>query len=280
MSLDSAPRRTRSDPHTHLAVFTGLGWLVGSAAAVASLSQWIVPPGRLDAPGVEYILAPAAFGIGNAATLLIGELALRRRLGRIREVSLVERTIASITDRWLLVLFAVSLLFVVAVVALGAALSGSDGQSFAHGEAGSYRFPTSDVTVGIFPGPHYGVTMLVAVLAVVVTSAVVLQLIARRPALDDPDVDSYLRRLSAHRVLRAGSAALLVTGAGGGFLASVAVAEAFATGPWHVIGMIGAGASVAIATLGLVVLLLPCPRRSLPTPTALDEMDLRTADQA
>ncbi|TQL03221.1 hypothetical protein FBY24_2315 [Cellulomonas sp. SLBN-39] len=240
-----------------LAVTAVVAWVAGAAAAAATFRGWLVPDWLVDLPGLDEVLAPAAFGVAHTAVIMAGELGLRRRLGRVRSASLVRRRGLALADGWVLRLGVVGLLLLVVVVAVGAALSGSDGETLAHGDPGAYPVLVSDVTVGVFPGPRYGVTLVFGAGLLVAMLWAVLRLVEKRPSIGDAETDLRLRRLTARRAVRALSASVLVTAAVPGFLGAVAVAESYPDGLLRLAGLWLSAGFVLLAGAAVLMSVLP-----------------------
>jgi hypothetical protein len=198
--------------------------------------------------------APLAFALAHTVVLALGELTWPRPTGSMRRARLVRRRLGDVAPRRLLRLtLALTGLFVVLLV-VGALLSNPDGRSISH-----TRGPETS-THGPWPGPHYGTTLAVELVLLALAVVIALRLVVDRPAVatDDERIETALRRASAHRVLRAPAAALLIlcgafAGLTVGGLAGIGLLPMLA-------GTVAALLGSVVELAGLVVLCLPAPR--------------------
>lgn len=160
--------------------------------------------------GVLIGLTPTLAGATFLAVQSIGELTWPRPSGSVRRAPLTPRTVRTIAPRRLRGLNWAWAGGLAATLAICGRLSGN-GRDVERGWDA-----TSSGASGPFPGWFYGVPLLVATAVVLVGVEVVLQLVARRPAVGDtaPDDDLALRTLSARRVLRGTQLVLAWTFAG------------------------------------------------------------------
>lgn len=175
----------------------------------------------------------------------VGERTWPRPSGLVRRAALAPRPVA-LPRRMLAVTVAWAGTLLVVLTATG--LTAVDGQRLV-GTSGAAASP--------YPGWHYGLPLVLALLLTSAATWGTLGLIARRPAVvdADPELDATSRRLSAHRVLRGVQLALALT------LAAVLwfTGQALVT-----IGLAGAGivataAAVLAALGGLAVAAVPGP---------------------
>lgn len=243
-----------------LLILAAGAWLLAAAAAVATARAGNLADRWAAAPAVEMVMAPVVFGLVHALVIVSGEVVARRRLGQLRQAPLVRPGGLALADGWVLRLGGVGLLLLLGTVVAGAALADADGETFGHGNPGAYPLAVSHLTVGVFPGPRYGVTLLLAAALLVVAAVGAVWSVARRPARGAAEVDRWMRRLAVHRVLRGCAAAMLLLGSTAGLLAAVAVAEAFPGGPVRGAGAVVAGACAVLALSAPLVSLAPGPR--------------------
>jgi hypothetical protein len=231
------------------AVVVGLvvvGWLL-----VAAADPGHGFPGSMSDAAA---FAPLAFALAHTVVLAAGELTWPRPTGSVRRARLVRRRLADVVPRRLFRLALVATAVLVAGLALGALLSDPDGRSIS-ATAGSLTRTTSP-----WLGPHYGATLSTELVLLGLAVAVALWLVVNRPAVatDDERIETALRRASAHRVLRAPAAALLVLA---GPVVSLTGSGLAAVG-WVplVLSTVCALIGLVLQLSGLVVLCWPAPR--------------------
>ena len=220
------------------------------AGAMATLGTVVVLVTAMVADlGLTPTTVACAPLVGAAAALLAlltGELTWPRQRGATRTALLHDRTAASVLrGRWPAAAVA-SLLVTMAGLLVGGAVAAPDGRSISHVTA------TSSSTSSPFPGWHYGVPQVIALLVCVGLTTLVALAAVRRPAVVTASLptDLLLRRASASRACRALACGTLFT-----LGADLAVGGLAAT---HVLDQAGSGLLVArvAAVLGPVVVLL------------------------
>jgi hypothetical protein len=231
------------------AVVVGLfvvGWLLWAAADPGHG----FPGSMSDAAA----FAPLAFALGHTVVLAVGELTWPRPTGSVRRARLLRRRLADVVPRRLSRLALAATAAAVVLLVLGALLSDPDGRSISRAQGTETRGH------GPWPGPHYGGVLATELVLLAAAVAVALWLVVNRPAVatDDERIETALRRASAHRVLRAPTAALLVlTGPllalTGGGLSGVGYLPL-------AVGTVSALVGLVLELSGLVVLCWPAPR--------------------
>ncbi|GEN80871.1 hypothetical protein [Actinotalea fermentans] len=154
-------------------------------------------------------LYPALFGLGYLGVHAIGERTWPRPAGPVRRAALVHRRVSDVAPRWLRrTVNGLAVATVVVLVVCGAT-GADDGRSITTSAFSGDAFTTRSASP--YPGWHFALPLLVAVVLVALAAEGVLRLVARRPAIvdADPTYDAASRRLSAHRALRG---AVLVIG--------------------------------------------------------------------
>jgi hypothetical protein len=258
----SVGRRPGPSPEATVAAARRHALVVSVAGPVVGLfvAGWLLVAGADPGHGFPgsvtdaAAFAPLAFAVAHSAVLAVGELTWPRPTGTVRRARLVRRRLADVVPRRLARTAIGATALVVALLVLGAVLSAPDGRSISATHGPFTR------THGPWPGPHYGGTLTTELVLLAAVVAVALWLVVNRPAVatEDERVETALRRASAHRVLRAPTAALLVlagpllamTGSG---LAGVGYVDLLAS---TVCGLVG----LVLQLSGLVVLCLPAPR--------------------
>jgi hypothetical protein len=231
------------------AVVVGLfvvGWLLWAAADPGH--------GFPGSMGDAAAFAPLAFALAHTVVLAAGELTWPRPTGSVRRARLVRRRLADVAPRRLLRLTVVTAGVLAVLLAVGALLSDPDGRTL------SRTSGAEGWSHGPWPGPHYGTTLAVELVLLALAVGVALRLVVDRPAVatDDERIETALRRASAHRVLRAPAAALLVlcgpiAGLIVGGLAGIELLPMVA-------GTVAALLGSVVELAGLVVLCWPAPR--------------------
>jgi hypothetical protein len=205
-------------------------------------------------------MAPLAYAIAHTLVLLLGELTWPRPAGMLRRARLVPRRLSDVLPRRLTRVTAVGTAVLVAVLAVGAALSEPGGHEISH-TSGPYTRSASP-----WPGWHYGEPIAYELALLALVAGLALWVVVNRPAVatEDERIEDALRRTSAHRVLRgAGAGVLLLAGALVG-VTGYALGNVQAL-PWlgaTALGLLGDVGMVA----GLVVLCLPAPRLPVEAP--------------
>ncbi|KSW13723.1 hypothetical protein [Cellulomonas sp. B6] len=182
------------DARQHAAVVGGVAWAVLAllAAAVPTVAS------GSHRGGLVLGCAPAAAGLAFLLVSAVGERTWPAPTGTLRRASLVRRTALDVGPRPLVVLLAAwcaALLLVLLATGTTADVGGT---------TVTLRLDEQlTASSGPYPGAPYGVPLGVATGLVVLASAGVLHLVARRPAVTGLSVadDAALRRASAGRVL-------------------------------------------------------------------------------
>lgn len=198
--------------------------------------------------------APLAFAVAHTVVLAVGELTWPRPTGSVRRARLARRRLADVLPRRMTRLALAATAVLVAVLVVGALLSDPDGRTISRtsGDQGWSHGP--------WPGPHYGTVLTTELVLLALAVAVALRLVVNRPAVatEDERIETALRRASAHRVLRAPTAVLLILAGvfsaltiGG--LAGIEVLPLLA-------GTVAAMIGSVVELAGLVVLCWPAPR--------------------
>ncbi len=220
------------------------------AAVLAALSALPLVRGTTSGlvTGVVLGMVPALVGAVFLAVHAVGELTWPRPTGTVRAASLSRRTVRDIAPRGLRVLVWSLTVAVAAAVVVGGLTAAPDGRSM------SRATETTMSAVSPYPGWFYGVPLLIAAIVVLAGTEAVLRLVAQRAAVVGVDTswDLALRRLSAHRILRAAQVPLALTLSGVLVLGSSAAARLDHPG----VGVLaGVGALVSLGSV--LVLCLP-----------------------
>ncbi|WP_336026540.1 hypothetical protein [Geodermatophilus sp. FMUSA9-8] len=228
------------------------------AGLIAALGCGVVCLSLLTGPGVfgrVLLLIPLAAGVAHAVVLALGELAWPRPGGDIRRAALVRRGLFDAAPRGLVRAAAAGLGVTVAVLFLGALAADHTGRTLTVGGLAA--------RLGPFPGLHYGGPVAAGLLVLVLTTAVALHVVAQRAAVAtaEPEVETVLRRASAHRVLRGTTAAVLALAAELLLMVGSTLREAVAlTGPAAPagIGVTGVAVLIAAAVAGAAAVAVAC----------------------
>jgi hypothetical protein len=193
----------------HAARTATAAYALGGAAAFAVFAAEVgnTAPGGL---GITVLLTPLTFGVVHVVVLALGELTWPRPAGDVRRARLVRRGLLDAAPRWLVRTGAAALGLTVLAIVGGALLAAPDGRSVTYA-ADAF----SSASASPFPGLFYGRPAAAGLLALAVTAALALWIVADRPAVatEDDRIEDALRRASAHRVLRiAVGVALFVAG--------------------------------------------------------------------
>lgn len=237
----------------HENVTTGLALGAGVAAGATALVLAATHPGvGPGAPGVLAGLAPAAGALVHLAVHAVGERSWPRPVGDVRTAALRRRTVAEIAGRraWPLLATAGLLLLTLVLTGATATETGRAVPSLISPAAAAAGVVGG--TSGPYPGWPYGLPVLAGAGLVLLATAAVVRLVARRPAVAgtrDAD-DAALRVTSAARVL-AGSQVFL-----GGTLAAVLLVagQALGNSDWLLPAWAAVGTAVVVA-VGTTVLL-------------------------
>ena len=252
-----------------------------SAVAVACLAGGLLASvggqdsGVLTGMGRLVAVVPAAAGALFIVAHAIGDLTWPGPQGRQREADLEVRTVSEVTPtrlaRWT---WTMGTLLVVATVAFGLAASGPRTLSRVLEDGQTY-------TLGSFPGWWFGVPVLLSTIVVALACAATLWIIAARPAVTgtSADLDRWLRRRSARRVLRGSQLVACMTLAGMSLFAGTTVRSLGLGDPsgylatpvipgYVVVGNIISWLALAILAAGILVALVPV-RDHAPDPEAL-----------
>jgi hypothetical protein len=156
-------------------------------------------PGGL---GITALLVPITFGVVHTLVLAAGELSWPRPEGEVRRARLVHRGLLDAAPRWLGRTAGAAVALAAATLLGGALLADADGRSVSYGHATAVGRGMS--TASPFPGSFYGVPAGVGLLVLALVTAIALWIVADRPAVATAheDIETALRRASAHRVLR------------------------------------------------------------------------------
>jgi hypothetical protein len=217
--------------------------------------------------GVTVLRFPVVFAVTHTVVLAVGELTWPRPSGQLRRASLVRRRLLDAAPRWLLGLAATTGLVAALVIAVGARLAGPDGRSFTWTTGVPLQAGTISESHSPFAGWFYGRPTAIGLLLVVVAALLALRVVATRPAVatEDQRIETALRRASAHRVLRATTAALLVD-TGGLLLVSGTAVPDIAPRPLQLLGYGLAVVGVLGLLAGAVVACLRAPDVPAATP--------------
>ena len=246
----SAPSRETAVSATrrHARLTSSAALVLGGAAAalVGVVDLGNTSPGG---QGTTVLLVPITFALVHTVVLAVGESTWPRPAGDVRRARLVRRGLLDAAPRWLVRTTAGAIGLAVVTVVLGAVLAAPDGRSY------TQTFPSNGDGTGLlaataspFPGLLYGGPTAIGLLVLAGAALSTLWVVADRPAVATQDdcIEAALRRASAHRVLRAATAAILVDT--GGLLAIGGMAMRVSPGPLLWTG-------VAVAVLGLVTML-------------------------
>lgn len=246
----SAPSRETavSAARRHARQTSAAALVLGAAAAawVAVVDLGNTSPGG---QGTTVLLVPITFALVHTGVLAVGESTWPRPAGEVRRARLVRRGLLDAAPPWLVRATAGAVALAVVTVVLGAVLAAPDGRSYTR------TFPGNGDGTGLltataspFPGLFYGGPTVIGLLLLAAAVLGTLWVVADRPAVatQDDRIEAALRRASAHRVLRAATAAVLVDT--GGLLAIGGMAMRVSAGPLLWTG-------VAVAVLGLVTML-------------------------
>jgi len=239
------------------AVLVGLvvvGWLL-----VAAADPGHGFPGSM---GDAAAFAPLAFALAHTVVLAVGELTWPRPTGSVRRARLVRRRLADVVPRRLFRLALALTAALVVLLVVGALLSDPDGRTI------SRTSGAEGWSHGPWPGPHYGTVLGTELVLLVLAVGVALRLVVDRPAVatEDERIETALRRASAHRVLRAPAAALLILA---GALVALTIGGLAGVGVLPVLAGTVAALLGSVAELaGLVVLCWPAPRVPAAEPVA------------
>ena len=235
--------------HENIAAALGLlGGLVvaGALVAVAGNGARLVP----GPPGLLAALGPSAGALVHLVVHAAGEGTWPRPAGAVRSAVLRRRTVREIAGRRLNLVLATSALLAVALVLfmLTADETGRAVPLLITSEAAAAGIVGG--ASGPYPGVPYALPMLLGLALVLVATAWVLHLVARRPAVTGtlPDDDLGLRRTSARRVL--GGVQLFV---GGGAAAVLLVAGlALRNAEWTLAAWFTVPLGLVVAVVSLV----------------------------
>jgi hypothetical protein len=233
----------------HARIASSAALLLGAAAAgwVAVTEVGNTAPGGL---GITVLLVPVTFALVHTVALGVGELTWPRPRGEVRRARLVRRGLLDAAPRWLVRLAGAVAAAAAVTVVLGAVLAGPDGRSYTAvlAEGAPDGAGRQTATAGPFPGLFYGLPVAIGLLVLAAAALGALWIVANRAAVatEDDRIEAALRRASAHRVLRAGTAAALVDT--GGLLAIGGMAVRISPGPV-------AGLGIAVAVLGMLAML-------------------------
>ncbi|MCZ2858945.1 hypothetical protein [Blastococcus sp. VKM Ac-2987] len=185
-------------------------YVLGAAAAVVVLEAEVgnTAPGGL---GVTVLLTLLTFGVVHVGVLALGELTWPRPAGDVRRARLVRRGLLHAAPRWLVRTAGGAAGLAVLTVVGGALLAAPDGRSVTYSVEA-----VSSARASPFPGLFYGGPAAGGLLALAVTVALTLWVVAQRPAVatEDERIEDALRRASAHRVLRVAAGVTLVVAGG------------------------------------------------------------------
>lgn len=263
----------------HAALVAGLSW--AALVLVALTLPQTIPSGPDQ--GIVLACAPAVAGVVALVVAAVGERTWPRPAAPVRRASLTRRAVRDVAPRGataLVLAWSAALLLV--LLGTGLTADPADGRSVTvqHGE---------DVTSGAgpYPGAPYGVPVAVAVVVLLVATAVTLHLVASRPAVAQVSTadDARLRRAGARRVLAAVQLAVGGTLAGVLLVTGNALRAAATSGydvgdGWvgttdralHTLGVCGLVAAPAVLVATFVVTgsaLVRAARETAPDATAL-----------
>jgi hypothetical protein len=222
-----------------------LGVAAGVWVAVTGLGT--TSPGGA---GITALLVPIAVALVHTVVVGIGELTWPRPDGEVRRARLVRRGPLDAAPRWLTRVAGGAAAAAAVTVIAGAVLAAPDGRSYTAvlvaGALDGEGRRTS--TASPFPGLFYGGPAGLGLLLLAAATLTALWIVATRPAVATRDerIETALRRASAHRVLRAGTAAVLVDTGGLLFIGGMAAR----IGP-GVVPLLGG----AVAVLGVLAIL-------------------------
>ena len=250
MEATVAAARRHARKTSWVAVGLGLVAAVVTAATSSTLAGGL---------GVTILQTPVVYAVVHTLVLAIGELTWPRPAGEVRRARLVRRGVLDAAPRRLLQAVTGAAVVAAVTVTAGGLLAGPDGRSFTYtlGDGGE---GTRSWSSSPFPGWFYGRPAAIGLLLMLVVALATLWIVATRPAVATRDdrVESALRRASAHRVLRAVAAALLLDTGGLVFITGTAVPDA-APGPFRALGAALAVVGVGVVLAGALIACLRAP---------------------
>jgi hypothetical protein len=241
-SLETAVAAARRHARrtAHLAVALALVSALGTAWSGSTMG------GQL---GVTVLRVPIVFALTQVAVLAAGEVSWPRPTGQVRRARLARRGLFDTAPGWLLRAATLATLAAALVIGAGAVLAAPDGRSLTWTTGVPLQEGTLSESHSPFAGWFYGRPTAIGLLVLVVVTLATLRVVATRPAVatEDDRVETALRRASAHRVLRAAAAAVLVDTGGLLLVSGVAVPD-IAPRPLQLLGY-------GLAVVGVLALL-------------------------
>lgn len=255
---------SRANRHATLASLVGVVLLVAVLAVLAgmvSLAPFEWGHGRVLA------VLPAIAGGCLVVAQAVGQVTWPRPKGSRREAELTRRRVSDIAparQRRLLVGWSVATLcwsVIFSVLADGP-------RSITRGDTDPGIVPPYATEHSPYPGIHYSVPIVVAVLVLVLATEVTLRLVTLRPAVTGvtPEWDLHLRRRSARHLVRGVQLTLAVT------LASILLMAGWghlALGQ-HLVGIALLTVSLLVALTGLAATIFPLGSR-MPSDVLVDQ---------
>ncbi len=234
----------------HAALGASLAAVAAVACFVVALPLLVQHVGGI-ARGVAWGLVPSGAGLVLVAVLALTEVTWPAPAGAVRTASLARRSVRDIAPpllrRWLWVATAL-----VALLTIGFGVSAApSGRAVAL--SGSTPRGDVGVSTGPYPGWYFGLPLLAGALLLTAGVELVLRLIAARAVVPGVGAawDAALRRLSAHRAVRAAQFAVALTAVGmllfGGFALQALGDNWAAVGGAHAGVYLGAGSALMLA---------------------------------
>jgi hypothetical protein len=252
----SAPSRETAvaAARRHARATSAAALVLGAAAGVgvATLGVGNNAPGGL---GVTVLMVPIAFALVHTAVVAAGELTWPRPDGEVRRARLARRGPFDAAPRRLVTVAGAATALAALTLTTGALTADATGRGFTWSSGEGEGAVSATATP--FPGLFYGAPTALGLLLLAGAVLAALRVVADRPAVatEDERTEAALRRASAHRVLRAATAAVLVDT--GGLLSIGGMAARVHPGP---VAAAGVGAAVLGGLAVLAGVAVACTR--------------------